>query len=129
MAFAQVFKELEESGYKPKFNVTDNQATKPMKEFLKTKDCKWQFVEPANHRVNAAERAIQTYKGHFISGLASTDSHWPLQLWQYLTTQATITLNIVRRSRIDPRKSAYEQLHGKNMIGMPIPLPHLEQEQ
>ena len=79
-AFEQVFNELEEAGYKPKFNVTDNQATKPIKEFLKTKNCKWQFVEPANHRVNAAERAIQTYKNHFIAGLSSTDSHWPLQL-------------------------------------------------
>ena len=103
-AFEQVFNELESKGHKPKFNVTDNQATKPIKKFLQTKECKWQFVEPSNHRVNAAERAIQTYKNHFISGLASTDSHWPLQLWQYLTTQAIITLNVVRRSRINPKK-------------------------
>ena len=110
--FEQVFNELEEKGFKPKFNVTDNQATKQIKTFLKTKDCKWQFVEPANHRVNAAERAIQTFKNHFIAGLSSTDSHWPLQLWEYLTRQATITLNTVRRPHIDPSKSAYEQLHG-----------------
>ena len=54
-AFEQVFNELEEKGYKPKFNVTDNQATKPIKAFLKSKECKWQFVEQANHHVNAAE--------------------------------------------------------------------------
>ena len=63
--------------------------------------------------MNAAERAIQTFKNHCISRLASTDSHWPLQLWDHLTTQAAITLNLLRRSRIDPSKSAYEQLHGK----------------
>ena len=85
-AFEQVFTELEDKGYKPKLNVTDNQATKPIKKLSKKKDCKWQFVEPSNHRVNAAERAIQTFKNHFIAGLASTDSHWPLQLWQYATT-------------------------------------------
>ena len=69
-------------------------------------------MEPSDHRVNAAERAIQTFKNHFISGLSLTDSHWPLQLWDQLTKQARITLNILRTSRIDATKSAYHQLHG-----------------
>ena len=30
-----------------------------------------------------------------------------------ITAQALITLNILRKSRIDPTKSAYEQFHGK----------------
>ena len=76
------------------------------------KDCKWQFVQPSNHRVNAAERVIQTFKNHFISGLYATDKNWPLQLWNQLTHQATITLNLLRTSRIYPTKSAYEQIHG-----------------
>ena len=111
-AFKEVFNELKSKGYAPQFNVTDNQATVPIKAFLKTQECKWQFVEPSNHRVNAAERAIQTFKNHFISGLSSTDLHWPLQLWDHLSTQATLTLNLLRTSRIDPTKSAYEQLNG-----------------
>ena len=111
-AFRQVFEELETKGYTPTFDVTDNQATTPIKEFLKKKHCKWQFVEPANYRVNAAERAIQTFKNHFISGLSSTDSEWPLQLWDQMTEQAVTTLNIMRQSRISPGKSAYEQLNG-----------------
>ena len=64
------------------------------------------------HRVNTAERAIQTYKNHMVSGLSTTDVDFPLQLWDKLTEQALITLNIVRTSRIDPSKSAYHQLHG-----------------
>lgn len=112
-AFDEVFQELTDRGYKPRLNVTDNQATTPLKAYLQQHDCKWQFVEPTNHRVNAAERAIQTFKNHFISGLCSTDSQWPLQLWDHLTTQALITLNVLRTSRIDPTKSAYHQLHGK----------------
>ena len=36
-AFQKVFEELKEQGYQPKFNVTDNQATWPLKKFLKTK--------------------------------------------------------------------------------------------
>eukprot|EP00804_Cyclotella_cryptica_P001099 CCRYP_008385-RA/>CCRYP_008385-RA protein AED:0.18 eAED:0.13 QI:0/0/0/1/0.4/0.16/6/0/1406 len=99
-------------GYKPTFNVTDNQATTPIKAYLGTENCKWQFIEPNNHRINAAERAIQTFKNHFISGLCSTDSNWPLQIWDTMTEQAIITLNLLRTSRIDPSKSAYHQLHG-----------------
>ena len=106
-AFEEIFNDLKDKGYTPTFNVTDNQATTPIKAFLKKEGCKWQFVEPNNHRINAAERAIQTFKNHFISGLSSTDEHWPLQLWDHLTKQATTTLNILRKSRIDPTKSAY----------------------
>ena len=62
-----VFDKMEAHGHRPLLNVTDNQAAQPLKAFLKTKECKWQFVEPHNHRVNAAERAIQTLKNHLIS--------------------------------------------------------------
>eukprot|EP00804_Cyclotella_cryptica_P014650 CCRYP_012669-RA/>CCRYP_012669-RA protein AED:0.66 eAED:0.28 QI:0/0/0/0.66/0/0.33/3/0/1062 len=96
----------------PTFNVTDNQAAQSIKRYLTKEQTKWQFVEPNNHRVNAAERAIQTYKNHFISGLCTTDKDWPLQLWDTLTQQALITLNLLRTSQIDPTKSAYHQLHG-----------------
>ena len=67
-------------GYKIKLNVIDNQCTKQIKKFLTEKDCELMLVEPHNHRVNAAGRAIQTFKNHFISALATTDSEFPLQL-------------------------------------------------
>ena len=35
-AFEEVFNKLKAKGYKPKFNVTDNPATVPIKAFLKT---------------------------------------------------------------------------------------------
>ena len=57
-AFQMVFETLEDCGMKSTLNITDNQAVKPIKVFLARKDCKWQFVEPSNHRVNAAEQAI-----------------------------------------------------------------------
>ena len=69
-----IFEKMEEKGHRPRFNVTDNQAARPLKTYLKSKDCKWQFVEPHNHRVNAAEHAIQTFKNHMVSGLCCTDN-------------------------------------------------------
>jgi hypothetical protein len=69
-------------------------------------------VEPNNHRVNTAECAIQTFKAHFISALATTGSKFPLQLWDRLTPQVEATLNMLRPSRIDPTMSIYKVIHG-----------------
>jgi len=112
-AFQKHFKYLERKGFKPIFNVLDNQASKVIKEFLTEEGSPYQFVEPHNHRVNASERAIQTWKNHFISGLCTTDSEFPTQLWDQLLSQAQDTLNLLRASRIDPSKSAYAVLEGE----------------
>ena len=77
-AYKKYFKDLTAKGFKPKLNVMDNQATKHIKKFLTKSDCGLQVVEPHNHRVNAAERAIQTFKAAFIAALATIDSDFPL---------------------------------------------------
>jgi hypothetical protein len=111
-AYKAYFEELTRKGFKPQLNIMDNQATKHIKKFLTENECALQVVEPHNHRVNAAERAIKTFKGAFISALATTDSDFPLQLWDRLTPQVETTLNLLRQSRVDPTKSAYEILNG-----------------
>ena len=85
----------------------------PLKPYLEQKTCKWQFVEPSNHRVNTTERAIYTRKNHIISGLCLTDKEWLLQLWDQLPEQGIITLNLCRTSQKDPALSAYHSFHGK----------------
>ncbi len=107
-AFKAKFKLLEEKGYKPKVNVMDNQATKYIKQFLTKKECKLQLVEPHNHRMNAAERAIQTFKDAFIAALATTDVDFPLQLWDKLAPQVQDTLNLLHKSRRTPGILAYK---------------------
>jgi hypothetical protein len=89
----------------------DNQATQHIKKILTENDCKLQIVEPHNHRVNAAERAIQTFKTAFIAALATTDSDFPLQLWDWLTPQVEDTLNMLRALHFNPSKSAYKILN------------------
>jgi hypothetical protein len=111
-AYKKYFEELTAKGFKPKLNIMDNQATKHIKKFLTEHNCKLQVVEPHNHRVNATKCAIQTFKGAFIAALATTDCDFPLQLWDRLTPQVQDTLNLLRASRIDPTKSAYETLNG-----------------
>ncbi len=93
-------------------NVMDNQATKYIKKFLTEKKCDLQIVEPHNHPVKAAERAIQTFKDAFIAALATTDREFPLQLWDKLAPQVQDTLNLLRAARSNPDISAYEALNG-----------------
>jgi hypothetical protein len=76
-AYQQQFELLESKNHKIKLNVMDNQASQVKCLTLKQWDNL--LVEPNNHWVNAAEWAIQTFKAHFISALATTDSKFPLQ--------------------------------------------------
>jgi hypothetical protein len=111
-AYKQQHKLLESKGFNIKLNAMDNQASRTIKKYLTLKQCDQMLVELHNHRVNAAEQAIQRFKAHFISALATTDSELPLQLWDRHTPQVESTLNMLRPSRIDPSKSAYEAMNG-----------------
>jgi hypothetical protein len=62
--------------------------------------------------MNAAERAIQTFKDAFIAMLVTTNSKLPLHLWDKITPQVQGTLNMMQASRINPAISAYEALNG-----------------
>ncbi len=111
-AYITQFEFLESKGHKIKLNVMDNQCTRLIEKILTEKDCDLMLVEPHNHHMNAAERAIQTFKDHFISALATTDSEFPLQLLDRLTPQVENTLNLMRASCTNPNMLAYEAIHG-----------------
>jgi hypothetical protein len=106
------FNKLAHKGFKPKLNIMDNQATKHIKQFHTEEECKLQLVESHNHRINAVECAIQTFKDAFISTLTTTDCDFLLQLWDKLTPQVINTLNMLRALCIDPTNLAYEVLYG-----------------
>ena len=72
----------------------------------------FQLVPPHLHRRNAEERAIHTFKNHFIAGMVSTHKDFPLHLWCRIFPQAIVTLNLLRPSRINPTLSAHAQIHG-----------------
>jgi hypothetical protein len=56
--------------FKPSTHMMDNEASKGLKDFLvKDNNMQYQLVPPHIHRRNAAERAIRTFKTHFIAGL------------------------------------------------------------
>jgi hypothetical protein len=63
-------------------------TSKDLKNFFTTNDVEYQLVPPHCHRRNAAERAIHTFKEHFVAGLSSVDPHFLLNLWDRLFPQA-----------------------------------------
>ena len=104
---------LQARGLRPQLQRLDNEASETLRSYLTSQDINFQLVPPHTHRRNAAERAIRTFKNHFIAGLCSLDKQFPLHLWNRLLPQATMTLNMLRTSRINPKLSAYAQLHGQ----------------
>ncbi len=110
--FEDIITYLDARGCKPTLNVMDNECSKTVESYITSQNIDIQLVPPANHRVNAAERAIGTFKEHFIAGLATVDCNCPLQLWDEFLPQAQDTLNLLRVSRRNNKISAYEELEG-----------------
>jgi hypothetical protein len=107
-----VHQELTIKGFKPKLQTLDNEASAALKNFFTVNDIAYQLVPPHCHRRNAAERAIRTFKEHFVAGISSVDPSFPLHLWDRLLPQAEITLNLLRTLRLHPQLSAAAHFHG-----------------
>jgi hypothetical protein len=104
---------LAKGGCQPKFHRMDNECPQQVKDYLKKRDVQYQLAPPDDHRSNAAERAIRTAKNHLAAGWYSTDDNFPMYLWDKAIPQAELTLNLLRGSRINPKLSASEQIHGR----------------
>ena len=62
--------------------ILDNEASAEYKWTITKKwNANYQLVPPNTHRSNAAERAIRTYKVHFLSILAGVAPDFPRNLW------------------------------------------------
>ena len=104
---------LNNKGMNPKLYMIDNECSELVKDYVKNAlKIDLLLVPPHLHRTNAAEKAIDIFKNHFIAGLATVDPSFPLHLWCRLLPLATTTLNLMRPSRINPKLSAYELLNG-----------------
>jgi hypothetical protein len=111
-AWETTHKILVHHGHAPELHILDNECSQELKDSFQKYKINFQRVPPKVHRVNAAERAIRTFKNHFVALLHSVDSAFPLAHWDRLLPQATLTLNLMRSSRIHPSLSAHASLFG-----------------
>ena len=77
-AWQELHNIYKKAGCAPDIYLQDNEISKLMKDTFMEEKIAFQLVPPGNHRANAAERAIQTFKSHFISGLAGVDPKFSL---------------------------------------------------
>ena len=100
-------------GISPETYVMDNEVSQDLKKSLLNYNVKYQLTPPNMYRINAAERAIRTFKNHFLAGLSTLDPSYPIAEWDRLIPQATITLNLLRNARANPKLSAYAYVYGQ----------------
>ena len=112
-AFRSALFFFKRSGFLPHIQRLDNEASADLHNLLNREfDIQVRLAPPGNHRTLKAERAIQTFKNHFISTLCTSDPSFPLHLWEHCLPQILLTLNCMRASAVNPDISAYAQMHG-----------------
>ena len=113
---------LKQWGLTPKLHIIDNEVSEDLKEYVEESDIQFQLVSPHIYQRYASERATIPFKNHFISSLHTIDPLFPLYLWYWLWPQVTMTLNILRRCRLNPELSSYKQVDGMQIFER-TPLP------
>jgi hypothetical protein len=105
---------FESHGVTPTYERMDNETSDLLKQYCRNHSPRItiQHVPPGNHRGNKAERAIRTFKNHFIAALCTVDPNFPMHMFEHLIEQAELTLNLLRGSSFSPHVSAWHALRG-----------------
>ena len=96
----------------PNWHILDNEAPEELKQAIRENKCRVELTPAYQHRCNAAERAIQMFKGHFISVLAGVADGFLINQWDEWLPQTILTLNLLRQSNVAPNISTYAYHHG-----------------
>ena len=109
-----IYQRLTKNGHKTNLWLLDNEISAEFVGALENKNLTYQRCTPGMHRTNAAERGIQSFKDHFLSGLAGCHPNFPIREWDRLIPQTELTLNLLRNSRVNPSLSAWTYLFGNH---------------
>ncbi len=102
-AYQRIVDRMAISGLGLKHHRLDNECSEKFKQCIRKNGMTHELVPPNNHRRNIAERAIQTFKNHFISILSSIDNRFSFSLWCHLVKPAKLTVNLLRQSNVTPK--------------------------
>ena len=79
--YNEIFGCLEKRGLRPAVHKMDNECPQELNDIIFHQNKhKLELVPPHDHRTNPAERCIDTFKCHLISGLSAMDPNFPLHL-------------------------------------------------
>ena len=92
--YNELYEDLQKAGINPILHRLDNETSEELIEEIEKKGLDYQIASPGDHRLNHAERVVQTFKNHFIAILYGTDSSFPAKQWDRLVKQAVMTLHM-----------------------------------
>ena len=78
--YKKLHQRLTNCGCQPRLQVMDNEVSAILKNYYKDNGITLQLAPPEMHRQNAAERAIRTFKDHFIAVRSTCDPAFPARL-------------------------------------------------
>ena len=107
----------------------DNEQSSLVSAICVRNKIKLELVPPGNHRSNTAERAIDTWKSHKISMMATADEECDPKVFKHFNKQGELTINLLRQSGMSKFVSAWHQVNGKyNFNNTPIAPPGIKVE-
>ena len=113
LAYDKIMQQLTDNKIIVDLQILDNEASAEYERAIKKKwNANYQLVPPNTHRINVAERAIHTFKAHFLSILAGVATDPPRSLWDILLPQTELTLNLLRQATLEPTRSAWSYFQG-----------------
>jgi hypothetical protein len=111
-AYRSAIKFFQSKGHIVSVNRLDNESSILLENFFNEEvKMEFNFIGAGNHRANKAERAIQSWKNHFIAGIATVDPDFPMTQWPKFLVQAELTLNHLRPFADNDKISAYEGIY------------------
>jgi hypothetical protein len=113
-AYQKMVDRMEAAGLGLKHHRLDNECSENFKTCIKKNRMTWELVPPNCHQRNMAERAIQTFKNHFVAILSGVDDKFPLSLWCHLVQPSELTVNLLQQSNVVPKILAYAHVHGQH---------------
>ena len=102
---------LTTSGHQPNLRILENESSSILKQCLINNNIKYQLVPSHLHSRNSAKSTIQKFKANFITCLCAADPKYSAKKWNRFLPQATLTLNLLRNCRFNPKLSAHAALH------------------
>ena len=88
LAYGTIMQRLKDRNMLVDLQILDNEAIIEYKRIIKSEwGVGYQLVPPHIHRRNEAERAIRTFKAHFLSTLAGIAPNFPKNLWDLILPQ------------------------------------------
>ena len=108
-----IIQKLSDRGHHVDIQILENEVSAEFKKtILKYWGASYQLVPPNIHRINVAEREIQTFKAHFLEVLVGVDPDFPKFMWDNMLVQTELTINLLRQANLNPRMSVLEYYNG-----------------